>query len=154
MNFSQPSNSNNKSGFLDIINTNKFFIGLMMILLNIGSKYITIQTSRSMEEYMKLTISKQILIFSMCFLGTRCIITSILLTAGFTILSEYIFNEESDYCIMPHSCRILHTLPDTSDIITEDEYKKANDIIEKYKKNKETQEKKMQYLNYFNSFNN
>ena len=132
MNFSQPSNSNNKSGFLDIINTNKFFIGLMMILLNIGSKYITIQTSRSMEEYMKLTISKQILIFSMCFLGTRCIITSILLTAGFTILSEYIFNEESEYCIMPHSCRILHTLPDTSDIITEDEYKKACDIVEKY----------------------
>ena len=59
MNFTPPSNLTNKSIF-DPVNTNKFFIGLMMILLNIGSKYITIQTSKSMEEYMKLTISKQV----------------------------------------------------------------------------------------------
>lgn len=153
MNFSPPSASLNKSLF-DPINTNKFFIGLMMILLNIGSKYITIQTSKSMEEYMKLTISKQVLVFSMCFLGTRCIITSILLTAGFTILSEYIFNEESDYCVVPHSCRILHTMPPNDEIVTEEEYNKAMDIVEKYKKNKLSQEQKIHYVRFFSSLQN
>jgi hypothetical protein len=59
MNFTSNSYSNGESIF-DIVNTNKFFIGLIMIILNIGSKYITVQTSKSMEEYMKLTISKQI----------------------------------------------------------------------------------------------
>ena len=153
MNFSPPSASLNKSLF-DPINTNKFFIGLMMILLNIGSKYITIQTSKSMEEYMKLTISKQVLVFSMCFLGTRCIITSILLTAGFTILSEYIFNEESEYCVVPHSCRILHTMPPNDEIVTEEEYNKALDIVEKYKRNKLSQEQKIHYVRFFSSLQN
>lgn len=153
MNFIHPSNSTHKNLF-DPVNTNKFFIGLMMILLNIGSKYITIQTSKSMEEYMKLTISKQVLVFSMCFLGTRCIITSVLLTAGFTILSEFIFNEESNYCIVPQCYRILHTLPRDDEVITEDEYKRAGDIVEKYKKNKLSQEQKSQYINFFSSLQN
>lgn len=153
MNFSHPTNSTHKSLF-DPVNTNKFFIGLMMILLNIGSKYITIQTSKSMEEYMKLTISKQVLVFSMCFLGTRCVITSILLTAGFTILSEFVFNEESEYCIVPDNYRILNTLPSGDDVITEDEYKKATEIIDKYKKNKILQEQKTNYLSFFSSLQN
>jgi hypothetical protein len=153
MNFTPPSNSLSRSLF-DPVNTNKFFIGIMMILLNIGSKYITIQTSKSMEEYMKLTISKQVLVFSMCFLGTRCIVTSILLTAGFTILSEFIFNEESEYCVVPHSCRILHTLPPSDEIITEDEYKRALDIVDKYKKNKLSQEQKSQYMGFLSSLQN
>jgi hypothetical protein len=153
MNFNPPTNSSSKS-FLDTVNTNKFFIGLMMILLNIGSKYIMIQTSKSMEEYMKLTISKQILVFSMCFLGTRCIITSIILTAAFTILSEYIFNEESEYCIVPNCYRILNTLPSNGEIVTEDEYKRALDTVEKYKKNKLSQEQKLHYIRFFSSLQN
>lgn len=153
MNFPPPTTSYHKT-ILDPVNTNKFFIGLMMILLNIGSKYITIQTSKSMEEYMKLTISKQVLVFSMCFLGTRCIITSILLTAGFTILSEFIFNEESEYCVVPQNYRILHTLPSGDDVITEDEYKKASEIVDKYKKNKVLQEQKTNYISFFSSLEN
>lgn len=153
MNFTQTSTSMQKSLF-DSVNTNKFFIGLMMILLNIGSKYITIHTSKSMEEYMKLTISKQLLVFSMCFLGTRCIITSILLTAGFTVLSEFIFNEESEYCIVPNCYRILHTLPPNDEVISDDDYKKALDIVDKYKKNKLSQEQKSQYMYFFSSLQN
>jgi hypothetical protein len=153
MNFTSYSQSKSGSVF-DVINTNKFFIGLIMIILNIGSKYITIQTSKSMEEYMKLTISKQILVFSMCFLGTRCVVTSILLTAGFTVLSEFIFNEESDYCLVPKCYRILHTLPLDDGIITDDEYKNAVEIVEKYKKNKLLQEQKMQYTSFFSSLQN
>jgi hypothetical protein len=146
--------TSNDESIFDIVNTNKFFIGLIMIILNIGSKYITVQTSKSMEEYMKLTISKQILVFSMCFLGTRCVVTSILLTSGFTILSEFIFNEESEYCIVPKCYRILHTLPPDDGIITEDEYKNASEIVEKYKKNKLLQEQKIQYTSFFSSLQN
>lgn len=138
---------------LDVVNTNKFFIGLMMITLNIGSKYVSIQTSKSMEEYMKMNISKQLLIFSMCFLGTRCLITSILLTAGFVVLSDHLFNEESDFCCVPQKYRIMHTIPTTNDVVTEDEYKKALEIVDKYKKNKAIQEQRSQYISFFSSLN-
>ena len=35
------------------LNNSKFFAGVVMILLNIGSKFIQIQFSKSTEEYMK-----------------------------------------------------------------------------------------------------
>jgi len=53
------------------LNSSKFFAGVIMILLNVGSKFITIQFSRSTEEYMKYTLSKQILVFAMAWMGTR-----------------------------------------------------------------------------------
>ena len=45
------------------INTSKFFAGFVMIMLNIGSKYITIKLSKSQESYLRNTIARQLLIF-------------------------------------------------------------------------------------------
>jgi hypothetical protein len=53
------------------LNNSKFFAGVIMILLNVGSKFITIQFSKSTEEYMKFSLSKQILVFAMAWMGTR-----------------------------------------------------------------------------------
>ena len=41
------------------LNNSKFFAGVIMIMLNIGSKFIAIQFSRSTEEYLKMNITKQ-----------------------------------------------------------------------------------------------
>ena len=46
------------------LNNSKFFAGVIMILLNVGSKFITIQFSKSTEEYMKWSVSKQLLVCS------------------------------------------------------------------------------------------
>jgi hypothetical protein len=45
------------------LNNSKFFAGVVMILLNIGSKFLSIQFSKSTEEYLKLNVSKQLLVF-------------------------------------------------------------------------------------------
>ena len=97
------------------LNNSKFFAGIIMILLNVGSKFITVQFSKSTEEYMKYTVTKQLLVFSMAWMGTRDIYTSLALTAIFTILSEHLFNEESSLCVVPHEYRVLHKLIDTND---------------------------------------
>lgn len=124
------------------LNNSKFFAGVVIILLNIGSKFITIQLSKSTEEYMKMTVSKQILIFSMAWMATRDIYTAFGLAAIFTVLSEYLFNEESSYCIVPHKYRILHKLADTNDdgIVSEKELADAIAILEKAKKEKQKKE--------------
>ena len=72
-----------------------------MISLNIGSKYITISLSKSQESFLKNAIGHQILVFAMAWLGTRDIITSLILTAVFTILTQYLFNETSMFYIVP-----------------------------------------------------
>ena len=96
------------------LNNSKFFAGVVMILLNVGSKFIAIQFSKSTEEYMKFSLSKQLLVFAMAWMGTRDIYTALGLTAVFTILSDHLFNEESRYCVVPHEYRVLHKLIDTN----------------------------------------
>lgn len=139
------------------LNNSKFFAGVIMILLNVGSKFIQIQFSKSTEEYMKYSVSKQLLVFSMAWMGTRDIYTALGLTAVFTILSEYLFNEESSLCIVPHHYRVLHKLLDTNDdgVVTEPELAAAIAVLEKAKREKQRKNQKEAYAKFdFEKFTN
>ena len=132
------------------LNNSKFFAGVIMILLNVGSKFITIQFSKSTEEYMKYTISKQLLVFAMAWMGTRDIYAALGLTAVFTILSEHLFNEESSLCIVPHNYRVLDKLIDTNDdgVVSDKELSDAMDILEKAKKDKQRKHQKEMFSKF------
>jgi hypothetical protein len=123
------------------LNNSKFFAGVIMILLNVGSKFMSIQFSKSTEEYMKFTLSKQLLVFAMAWMGTRDIYVALGLTAVFTILSDHLFNEESSLCVVPHDFRVLHKLLDTNNNgdISETEITSAIAVLEKARR--ETQRK-------------
>ena len=132
------------------LNNNKFFAGVVMILLNIGSKFIMVEFSKSTQEYMKYTLCKQILVFAMSWMGTRDIYTSLGLTAIFTILSEYLFNEESQLCVVPPEYRVLHKLADTNNdgVVTDTELAAAVAVLEKAKKDKQKKEQQDAYLKF------
>jgi len=134
------------------LNSSKFFAGVVMILLNVGSKFINIQFSKSTEEYLKFSLSKQLLVFSMAWMGTRDIYISLGLTAVFVVLSDHLFNEESHYCVVPHKYRVLHKLVDTNNdgVISDVEVNSAIAILEKAKKDKEKKQQKDTYVKYFN----
>lgn len=121
------------------LNNSKFFAGVIMILLNVGSKFITIQFSKSTEEYLKMNVTKQLLVFSMAWMGTRDIYTSLGLTAVFTVLSDHLFNEESPYCCVPEKYRVLAKLVDQNmdGNISEQEINNAISVLEKAKKDKQ-----------------
>jgi len=138
------------------LNNSKFFAGVIMILLNVGSKFIQIQFSKSTEEYMKWSVSKQLLVFAMAWMGTRDIYTALGLTAVFTILSEYLFNEESSLCIVPHKYRILHKLVDTNGdgVVSEPELSAAIAVLEKAKREKQQKAQKDAYSKFdFEKYN-
>ena len=138
------------------LNNSKFFAGIVMILLNVGSKFIQIQFSKSTEEYMKWSVSKQLLVFAMAWMGTRDIYTALGLTAIFTILSEYLFNEESSLCIVPYKYRILHKLLDTNEdnIVSEPELSAAIAVLEKAKREKQRKAQKEAFKKFdFEKFN-
>ena len=138
------------------LNSSKFFAGVIMILLNVGAKFITIQFSKSTEEYMKNTVSKQLLVFAMAWMGTRDIYAALGLTAVFTILSDYLFNEESSLCVVPHKYRILHTLidPNGDGQVSETELSQAMAILEKAKKEKQQFNQKKAFSNFNFQVNN
>ena len=137
------------------LNNSKFFAGIVMILLNIGSKFITIQFSKSTEEYLKMNITKQLLVFSMTWMGTRDIYTSLVLTAVFTILSDHLFNEESPYCCVPQKYRILAKLVDENNDgnVTEQEINDAIAVLEKAKRDKQRMNQRQMFTLYGNYLN-
>jgi len=89
--------------FLDSINESKLFAGLMMIFLNIGSRYITIELSKTQKEYLTNSILRQVLVFAVAFIGTRDILIALVLTAVFTILVDGLFHEDSKISVLPKS---------------------------------------------------
>lgn len=132
------------------MNNSKFFAGIVMILLNIGSKFVTIQFSKSTEEYMKMSISKQILVFAMAWMGTRDIYTALGLTAVFVILSEHLFNEESSLCIVPKQYRVLDKIVDTNNDgeVSESELAAAISVLEKARREKNRKEQQTAFFKF------
>ena len=139
---------------ISALNNSKFFAGCIMILLNVGSKFISIQFSKSTEEYLKMSVSKQILVFAMAWMGTRDIYAALALTAVFVVLSDHIFNEESHLCMVPHHYRVLNKIELGPDGITEDEINTAIAVLDKAKKEKQKHKQKELYANNFKDVSN
>lgn len=73
---------------LELFNDNKFFLGIMLILLNIGSRHLVDEFSTDPKAYNQNIILRRLAVFAVCFVGTRDLVTSILLTAGFIIIAQ------------------------------------------------------------------
>jgi hypothetical protein len=71
----------------DALNDSKLFLGIMLLVLNIGSRHLVDEFSASPEEYSRNLVLRRIAVFAVCFVGTRDIVTSIVLTAAFIIIS-------------------------------------------------------------------
>lgn len=142
----------NTNSTLSSLNNSKFFAGIVMIMLNIGSKYITIELSKSQEAYLKYSLGRQLLIFSIAWMGTRDIILSLILTAVFIILADYLFNEDSYFCILPNRFKELkHTIDKDGDgVISEKEINDALKVLDKANK----QKSKQSQLEMLESLNN
>tara|TARA_B110000495_G_C22737090_1_gene432327 strand:+ start:189 stop:638 length:450 start_codon:yes stop_codon:yes gene_type:complete len=136
--------------YLGRLNNSKFFAGLIMILLNIGSKYITIELSKSQEEYLKNKVGRQILIFAISWMGSRDILVALVLTGIFTVLTNHLFHEESRFCVIPQKYRNYEHLLDLdkNNVVTEDEIKKARELLAKVTKKEEKREQ-LRNLNKF-----
>ncbi len=136
--------------YLGYLNNSKFFAGIVMIMLNIGSKYVTVELSKSQEEYLKNNIGRQLLIFAISWMGSRDILIALALTAIFTILTDHLFNEESALCIIPKKYRKYEHLLDLDkdNVVTDEEIKKATEILEKAKR-KEQKREQLRNLNNF-----
>jgi len=75
------------------LNNSKYFAGVAMLIVNIGSRYITLGLSKSQEEYIKAFVVRELLIFSIIWMATRDIYIAVTMTAAFIILADYALNE-------------------------------------------------------------
>jgi hypothetical protein len=118
--------------FMNDLGTNKLLIGVFMIFMNIGSRYIELKLTKGQEMILK-NIAREILIFTIAFVATKDLIMSFTITAIFIILANFVFNEKSKYSILPEKYKKLASLIDTNNdnVISENEINKAYDILKK-----------------------
>lgn len=136
--------------WISSLNTNMFFAGIMMLTLNIGSRYVQLNLSPSAESYLKYAITKEFLIFTIAWMGTRNIYIALTLTAAFIILSDYVFNDKSIFCMLPEKFKKMQSSIDLNDdkIISELEIKNAMEILEKAKKQRDNRTQ-LGYLSFY-----
>jgi hypothetical protein len=132
------------------LNSSTFFAGIMMICLNIGSRYIQLNLDESTESYIKYALTKEIMVFTISWMATRNIYMSLGLTAVFIVLADFIMNEKSRYCLLPKKfirSRRMNELVDNK-ILSEKEINDALEVLEKAK----VQKFKQNQLNYLESY--
>ena len=137
------------------LNNSALFAGLVMLIMNVGSRYVQINLSESTEEYLKHILKKEMLVFAIAWMGTKNIYYSLIITTCFTLLADHFTNEESDYCILPEHFKELRKLNGETkkdvDFISDVEINKAISVLEKAKRQKERdrQEDLLKKHNFF-----
>lgn len=112
---------------ISTLNTSKYFSGVLMILMNLGSKYVGLELSEFQDEFLSKKIIRRLIIFCIFFIATRDIIISVILTGIFILFVGGIFNDNSKFSI------IKKYNPKTK-VITREDVRKAKKIINKYEK--------------------
>lgn len=122
---------------IQMLNSSKIFAGLIVVTLNIASKFVTIKLSKSMEGYLKHTFSRDVLVFCIVWMGSREIYVAFILTLFFILFMDFLFNEESKLCILPSSFTDYHTtlLDEGGGTPQPDEIIRAKNVLERVKKN-------------------
>ncbi|QOI90274.1 hypothetical protein QKU58_gp057 [Pyramimonas orientalis virus] len=115
-------------GIVNKVNSSKLFIGLAMIVFNIGSKFLVVDLSKTQEQFFKNVIIRRCTLFCIFFVATRDILVSLLLTAVFIVIALGLFDERSKFCVLSKSFY--------DDKYTLEEYEMSKKIITAFEKNK------------------
>ena len=132
------------------LNNSKFFAGIVMLMLNIGARHVTVNLSKTQEDFLRYNVAKEIVIFAMSWVGTRDLVTSILVTAAFVVLADYLFNEDSRFCVIPEKIiehqRLMKSRVAPEDDVSPEDERKAIETLEKVNKKKRL-EAQVSYVN-------
>ena len=133
------------------MNDSKIFAGLMIITLNIASKFVTIKLSKTMESYLKYTFSRDILVFAITWMGTRDIYIALFITLVFILCMDFLLNEDSMFCLLPEQFTDYHiSLATNNEIVSPEEIKKAREVLERAEKQKTQTSTEKQYQAFMN----
>ena len=85
------------SGFFD----NKYLIGIIMVIINLGARFIVNELNEEQRNMINSKYLRRILIFLVIFMATRDIVISLILTVIVVLVLFEFFNNESEYSLVP-----------------------------------------------------
>ena len=81
---------------LSCINENKYMIGITMIMLNIGARFIIDELDDDLRKMISNVFVRRVVIFCSFFMATKDLFTATVLTIIFVILINEVFAKELD----------------------------------------------------------
>ena len=76
-------------------NGNLYFIGIMMLVLNLGGRFLAMEITKDQETFFQNPWVRRFLIFVVLFVATRNIMVAFWLTVIVVIVLGFLFNENS-----------------------------------------------------------
>jgi hypothetical protein len=86
-------------GILNSFNTSPYFIGSMMLMMNLGGRFLSMEMSKGQEAFFSHPWVRRFLIFVVFFIGTRSIWVAFWMAFVVILLLGYLFNENSSLCL-------------------------------------------------------
>lgn len=76
-------------------NTNPYFIGITMLLLNLGGRFLAMEVTKEQEKFFQNTWVRAFLVFVVVFVATRNVLVAFWLSLIVIIMLRFLFNENS-----------------------------------------------------------
>lgn len=81
------------------VNSNPYFVGLMMLLLNLGGRFLSLEISKEQEKFLSQPVVRRFFLFAVLFVATRNVVIAGGLAIIVIVCLGYLFNENSDLCL-------------------------------------------------------
>jgi hypothetical protein len=81
-------------------NTNPYFIGLMMLFMNLGGRFLAMEVTKGQEKFFQNPWIRRLLIFTVIFIATRNIFVAFWLSLAVILVVGMLFNENSSLFIL------------------------------------------------------
>lgn len=82
------------------INNSPFITGCVMLIMNLGGRYIAMEVPEGMNNFFSNPWVRKLTIMCVAFMATRNIKLSLLLLLLFILLSRFLMNENSKCCLL------------------------------------------------------
>ena len=96
---------------LTAIASSPYTIGLAIFLLNTCGRFLPFEVSKEQEKFLNQPAIRRLIIFVIIFIATRNIVIAGLMSLIVIICIGYLFNENSEYCLIGKSKALNPTVP-------------------------------------------
>ena len=86
------------------LNTNPYLIGMLMLLLNLGGRYLTLELTKKQEAFLQAPWTRVAIFFTVIFIATRNLVAAFWVTLAFFFIIWIVANENSPFCMIPNWC--------------------------------------------------
>ena len=132
------------------LNTSRVISAMLMLTMNIGSKYIGKDVPIAVDIIFEYFWARMFVIFCIAYISTKDILVSILILLFYILVFSYILNDRSKSCVLSKTIKHykdhinniknkslpINNLIDNREYQSNEEVIKAREIIRKYELNK------------------